>query len=175
MPKPKLWRAVAVLAGALALVGAGIGIGISLGAGARPSQPATRPGQASGRARGTGADAIDMSQATGVECRPPAAPGPAHTDRVLAQLFSVHDGRHSAYLLGWQVVPYRGPGTYKFATAGNLLALEPPAGGRPLGFGKGTVTVFGGSESGTVDAVVALKSGVTIKVDGTWICATAGG
>ena len=191
MSRPKLWRSLASLAGALALVGAGIGVGVFLrgGAGAaaargtgtgsvnttRPARPDSSPGQVPGRRYGGGANVIDMNLATGVECRPPAAPGPAHPDRVLAQLFNVHDGRHTSYLLGWQVVPYRGPGTYKFATAGNLLALEPPAGGRPLGFGKGTVTFFGGSDSGTVDAVVSLKSGVTLKVDGTWICVVAGG
>ena len=170
--QPKLWPSLAVLAGAVALVGAGVGVGVSLHG---PARAARGPAQVPGRGHALGAAAIDMSQATGVECRPPVAPGPAHPDRVLAQLFNVRDGRHSAYLLGWQIVPYRGPGTYKFATAGNLLALQPPAGGRPLGFGKGTVTFFGGSESGTVDAAVALKSGATLKVDGTWICATAAG
>lgn len=193
MNRPKLWRSLAVLAGALGLVGAGVGLGVSLRGGARPAaaggkgagpakmpRPAGGPVQAldrshGGRNHGGSADAIDMNLASGVECRPPAAPGPAHPDRVLAQLFNVRDSHHSAYLLGWQIVPYRGPGTYRFATAGDLLALEPPAGGQPLGFGKGTVTFFGGSDSGTVHAVVALKSGATLKVDGTWICATAAG
>ncbi len=188
-----MWWGLAVVAGALVLVGAGVGLGVSLRGGARPvaaggtgAGPAKTTGTAGGpvhaggrshggRSHGGSADVIDMNLATGVECRPPAAPGPAHPDRVLAQLFNVHDGHHSAYLLGWQIVPWRGPGTYKFATAGDLLALEPPAGGQPLGFGKGTVTFFGGSDSGTVHAVVALKSGATLKVDGTWICATAAG
>jgi hypothetical protein len=29
----------------------------------------------------------------------------AHPDTVLAQLINIQDNRHTAYLLGWQIVP----------------------------------------------------------------------
>ena len=112
--------------------------------------------------------AIDMNKATGVSCRPPVPPGPAHPDTVLAQIFDVHDCDKTAYLLGWQIVPYRGVGTYSFGAGGNLLALQPPTGGRPLGYGKGTVTFVGNSGSGTVRVLVKLAAGGTLTVGGTW-------
>jgi hypothetical protein len=93
---------------------------------------------------------------------------------VLAQLFNVRDNKNAAYLLGWQVVPYRGAGTYVFGTAGNILAVEPPTGGRPLGFGKGTVTFKAGSGSGTVRATITLTAGGAVEVKGAWACKTAG-
>ena len=113
---------------------------------------------------------IDMSQATGETCKPPAAPGPGHPDVVLAQVFRARAATGTSYLLGWQIVPYRGLGTYTLGKAGNLMALEPPAGGRPLGFGKGTVTFIGSYDAGTVDARVALSGGRTLRVGGTWAC-----
>lgn len=93
------------------------------------------------------------------------ASGPARPQRVLAQIFNVSDGDHTAYLLGWQILPYRGAGTYDFASGGNLLALRPPTSGRPLGYGKGTVTFVGNSHAGTVNAVVALKSAANLSVE----------
>jgi hypothetical protein len=116
-----------------------------------------------------------MSQATGVVCGPPAAPGPGHPDPLLSQLFNVRDGaRSSSYLLGWQIVPFHGAGrSYRLGAGGNLLALEPPTGGRPVGFGKGTVTFGRNSEAGAVNAVVTLTAGGTISIGGSWTCVVA--
>ncbi len=114
-----------------------------------------------------------MTKATGVACRPPAPPAAGHADMVLAQVFSISDSHHTSYLLGWQIVPYKGVGTYSLGTAGNLLAPEPAVGGRPLGYGKGTVTFVGNSDAGTVQAVVQLKAGGTVSIAGNWDCSAA--
>jgi hypothetical protein len=104
----------------------------------------------------TGHFAIDMSTATGVVCGPPSPPGRAHPDPLLAQIFTV---------------PYNGDNrSYQFGTAGNILALETPAGGRPLGFGKGTVTFLGKATTGTLNAVVTLTTGGSLTVGGSWHC-----
>lgn len=182
-------RPAGVAAAAAVLVGAGALVGTTWLANGRPAvtagsatsapaaptattgsghRPEAQP--AGAKAAGNGAaGVIEMAKATGVVCRGPVTPGPGHPDRLLSQLFNVSDGSH-AYLLGWQIVPYRGIGTYRLATAGNLLALEPATGGSPLGFGKGTVTFFAGARSGSVDAVVTMKSGPPVKVRGPWQC-----
>jgi hypothetical protein len=117
------------------------------------------------------AGGIDMSKAIGVVCGPPAAPGPGHPDPLLSQLFNVQDPTRSSYLLGWQIVPFHGAGrSYRFGTGGNLLALEPPTGGDPVGFGKGTVTFGHNADSGAVNAVVTLTAGGKIAIGGTWTC-----
>ena len=119
----------------------------------------------------TGNFAIDMSTATGVVCGPPSPPGRAHPDPLLAQIFTVHDAKHTAYQLGWQIVPYNGDNrSYQFGTAGNILALETPAGGSPLGFGKGTVTFLGKATTGTLNAVVTLTAGGSLTIGGSWHC-----
>ena len=107
---------------------------------------------------------------------PAAGPaGPAHPDPVLEQVFNVRSSDKASYLLGWDIVPYRGIGTYRFGTDGDVLALEPPAGGRPVGYGTGTITFIGRSSSGTVRALVKLKAGGALDIRGTWVCpATAG-
>jgi hypothetical protein len=115
-----------------------------------------------------------MAKATGVTCGPPVPPGPAHPSPVLAQIFNVEDSAHKTYLLGWQIVPYNGIGTYTFQASGNIVALEPPAGGRPLGFGTGSVTFSGGADTGTVQALVKLDAGGTVSIAGAWTCTVAG-
>jgi hypothetical protein len=157
-------------AAGLLLLGAGLAVGATwLGKTGRASPDrATRPGTGN-------VPVIEMNQATAVACRPPVAPGPGHPDPLLSQEFNVADPSHSAYLLGWQILPYHGAGTYKLATAGNLLALEPLTGGRPLGYGSGTVTISGNPASGSVHASVALKSGKTLGVEGFWTCVSNSG
>jgi hypothetical protein len=119
----------------------------------------------------TGLLGIDMSKAIGVVCGPPAAPGPAHPHPLLSQLFNVQDASRASYLLGWQIVPFNGAGrSYRFGTGGNLLALEPPTGGSPVGFGKGTVTFGRNADAGDVNAVVTLTAGGTISIGGSWTC-----
>ena len=117
-----------------------------------------------------GNGAIDMSSATGIDCGSPVPPGQGHPVTLLSQIFTVSSGTKT-YTLGWQIVPYRGPGrTYTFGQGGNLLALEPHTGGRPLGYGKGTVTYGPTATGGTIDATVTLKAGGTVPVSGAWSC-----
>jgi hypothetical protein len=157
-------------AAGLLLLGAGLAVGATwLGKAGRASPArATRPGAGN-------VPVIEMNQATAVACRPPVAPGPGHPDPLLSQEFNVADDAHSPYLLGWQILPYRGAGTYKLATAGNLLALEPATGGRPVGYGSGTVTISQNPASGSVHALVALKSGGKLGVEGFWTCSANSG
>jgi hypothetical protein len=113
---------------------------------------------------------IDMSRAVTVNCPAPIAPGPGHPGVVLSQLFRVADD-HTPYLLGWEIVPYRASqARYHLGAAGSVLALEPAAGGKPLGYGDGTLTFAGGVRSGTVDAVITLMGGGAIHVGGRWSC-----
>jgi hypothetical protein len=111
-----------------------------------------------------------MAKASPKSCSAPAAPGPQHPQELLADVFGVTDGSHTAYLLGWQLVPYHGPGTYHFASGGDLLALEPSTGGNPVGFGAGSITVSSGGLSGSLDATVKLAAGGTLAVTGHWSC-----
>jgi hypothetical protein len=115
-----------------------------------------------------------MAQASGVACAAPVPPGPGHRDTVLSRVFNVHSGSDAAYLLGWQIVPYRGAGTYTLGQDGNLMALQPPAGGQALGFGRGTITVTGTSQTGSVNAAIKLSSGGMLSVTGTWTCSNSG-
>jgi hypothetical protein len=144
-------------------------IGVIVGALWRGAAHPTGSAQPTSSAVPAATYAINMTEATGVTCGPPVAPGPAHPDRVLAQVFNVEDNDHTAYLLGWQIVPYHGTGTYTFHSSGNLLALEPPTGGRPLGFGAGTVTFADDGASGTVQALVTLNAGGTLSIKGRWV------
>lgn len=119
----------------------------------------------------TPASGIDMSRATGFACGAPVAPGPGHPDTLLSQVFNVRDKAGQPYVVGWQIVPFRGVGrSYRFGTPGNLIALEPSTGGAPLGYGKGTVTFRTSAEAGTVDAVITLKAGGSLTVSGSWRC-----
>jgi hypothetical protein len=128
-----------------------------------------RPGS-SKKAPPAASRAIDMAAAVGVSCGAPVAPGPAHPDPLLSQIFTVRAAK-TTYTLGWQIVPFQGAGrTYRFATGGNLLALEPTIGGRPVGFGRGTVTFGAKTDAGTIDAVITLKSGGSLSVTGRWRC-----
>jgi len=164
---PTTWRRPALLGGAVTLIVAGVIVGALWRNGSHPT------GSAQPTALPAATYAINMTEATGVTCGPPVAPGPAHPDRVLAQVFNVEDNKHTAYLLGWQIVPYKGTGTYTFHSSGNLLALEPPTGGRPLGFGSGTVTVADDDgASGSVQALVTLNAGGTLSIEGRWVCPT---
>jgi hypothetical protein len=170
-----------------------VGIGVLVGVVARGNAgPAAAPGvpssAATPSAAGTpnaagpvypvgavasGPRVIDMAKATGTSCRPPVSPGKGHPDTLLSQVFSVSDSHRTTYLLGWQIVPYKGARTYAFGAAGNLLALEPPTGGRPLGFGSGTVTFTGKAVAGTVHATVRLTAGGSVTVTGKWACSTS--
>lgn len=70
-----------------------------------------------------------MRAATGLSCTAPVAPGPAHPDVVLSQLFNVHAGK-VPYTLGWTIVPFKTTvRTYRFGAVGAILALEPATGG----------------------------------------------
>ncbi len=120
-----------------------------------------------------GVETVNMAQATGVDCRTPVAPGKAHPNWVLAQVFAVHDSAGRSYLLGWQIVPYRAAErSYRFGSGGDVLALEPAAGGLPLGYGKGTVTVSDKTDAGELHAVVKLKAGPSVVLSGAWECVT---
>lgn len=162
-----------MIVGAPLLVGVGVFVGVMLRGNAGPASTpyVAAPANANASAVPSGARVIDMTKATGASCRSPVPPGPGHRDTLLSQIFNVRDGQRTAYLLGWQIVPYRGARTYIFGTAGNLLALEPPTGGRPLGFGSGTVTFSGNADAGTVHALVRLSAGGTLSVAGNWVCA----
>lgn len=172
------WRWAGAAVAVVVLLGVGVIAGATLfgTGGDRPLSEGpyqathpTGPTGSGGSARRHAAGVVDMTGAKGVVCRPPVAPGPGHRDRLVSELFNVRDGQRT-YLLGWQVVPYRGPGTYTLADSGNMLALEPATGGAPLGFGKGTLTFFGTADSGTVHAVVSLHSGGSLRIQGPWIC-----
>lgn len=165
MTRVRLVAAAALLLAVGAVAGA-LGRGL-VRSPAPASAAAVSPAVTAGAAD---AHVIDMTKATGVACGPPLKPGKAHPDWVLSQIFTVHDGGGNAYLLGWQILPYQGARTYSFGAAGNVLALQPPGGGRPLGIGTGSVTFGGTGESGTVRAVVRLTAGGSISVTGSWAC-----
>jgi hypothetical protein len=162
-----------MIASALLLVAIGVfaGVMVSGNAGSAGSLNVVGPLNAGGPA---GARLIDMTKATGSSCRPPVHPGRGHPDTLVSQIFNVRDNQRIAYLLGWQIVPYQGARTYSFGTGGNLLALEPATGGRPLGFGIGTVTFSGNGDAGTVHALVKLRAGGTLSVTGNWVCSIPG-
>ena len=164
------WRRTIMAGAGLLLLGAGLVVGATWLGKAGPASPAGQRRPATGNV-----PVIEMNQATAVACQPPVAPGPGHPDPLLSQEFHVADPSHSTYLLGWQILPYRGAGTYKLATSGNLLALEPATGGSPLGYGSGTVTISGNPASGSVHASVALKSGKSLGVEGSWTCVNGSG
>lgn len=131
---------------------------------------------------GSGADApasgrsIDMARATVVNCPAPIAPGPGHPSVVLSHLFRVEDTSGTPYLLGWTIVPYRAErARYELGATGNVLALEPAAGGAPVGYGKGRLTFSSGTGAGSVDASITPRGGGAIRVRGDWRCAAAGG
>jgi len=133
--------------GVVALFGVGIAIGTNVSTGSDP---------------GASAPAIHMAQATPESCR---APNPT-----AAQTFRVTDTANTQYLLRWQVSPYDGPHSYELTPKDTFLALQPPAGGPPLGFGSGTLTFFYPGTLGSVDATVTLKAGGTVRVTGGWSC-----
>jgi hypothetical protein len=159
-----------MIASALLLVAIGVFVGVMVSGNAGSAGTLN----ASGSAGPSGARLIDMSKATGSSCRSPVHPGRGHPDTLVSQIFNVSDNQRTTYLLGWQIVPYQGARTYSFGTGGNLLALEPPTGGRPLGFGIGTVTFSGNGDAGTVHALVKLRGGGTLNVAGNWVCAIPG-
>jgi hypothetical protein len=165
-----------MIAGALLLVAIGVFAGVMVSGNAGPAGTPNAGGSlnASGSAGPAGARLIDTSKATGSSCRPPVHPGRGHPDTLVSQIFNVRDNQRNPYLLGWQILPYQGARTYSFGTGGNLLALEPPTGGRPLGFGIGTVTFSGNGDAGTVHALVKLRAGGTLNVTGNWVCAIPG-
>lgn len=137
---------------------AGIAVAVIVGSGTTTTAPPAGPD-------------INMSMATGLSCTLPVPPGPAHPDVVLSQLFSVRAGK-VPYTLGWTIVPFKtAVRTYRFGTAGAILALEPATGGRPVGYGKGTVTFNRQPDAGTIDAVITLKAGAPLTVRGSWTCA----
>jgi hypothetical protein len=152
---PILWKlGLAFVAGAAV---AGVAVGLTVGGG-------------SGKAPTASSEGIDMRTAVSVDCGTPVAPGPEHPDALLAQIFNVHTTR-GAYTLGWQIIPFHGASrTYRFATAGNILALEPLTGGKPVGYGKGSITFGPTTESGTISAVITLKHAGTLDVGGPWRC-----
>jgi hypothetical protein len=184
------WSLLAPLA-AVILVGLGVTVGAAwtgtTNTGSRAGSNASHEalGYTKASARPTGAQTagsvasnassvVDMRQAKGELCQPPVAPGPGHPKRLVYELFNVNVGRNTQYLLGWQIVPWHGVGTYNFATSGNLLAIEPATGGRPLGYGQGTVQFKDDAQAGTVAAVVPLKSGGALRVSGPWTCSSGG-
>ena len=119
---------------------------------------------------GRAATTIAMGRATALDCGQPVAPGTAHPEPILSELFSVGAGAKT-YTLGWQIIPFRGAArTYTFGQGGNLLALEPETGGRPLGYGTGTLTFGATTEKGTIEATVALRAGGSVAVRGSWDC-----
>jgi hypothetical protein len=65
--------------------------------------------------------------------------------------------------------------TYVFGTGGDLIALQPATGGRPLGYGTGTVTFAAGADRGTISAVIKLQGARTVSIAGSWHCASSGG
>jgi hypothetical protein len=137
---------------------AGIAVAVFAGSGPTTTSPAAGPD-------------INMRAATGLSCTAPVAPGPAHPDVVLSQLFTVHAGK-VPYTLGWTIVPFKTTvRTYRFGAVGAILALEPATGGRPVGYGKGTVTFDRQPDAGTVNAVITLKAGASLSVRGSWTCA----
>jgi len=141
---------------------AGIVVGVVVLTSSSPKKPAPPPSPAPG---------IDMSRATGLACGAPVAPGAGHPNPLLSQVFNVHDATGTAYVVGWQIDPFRGTRrSYRFGTPGNLLALEPATGGPPLGYGTGTVTFGASPEAGTVDAVITRKTGRSLTVRGSWRC-----
>jgi hypothetical protein len=114
---------------------------------------------------------LDVGSARTLSCPAaiPAAKG--HPEAVLTRIFAARGPKHASYTLGWQLVPFRGTArTYRLGHDGNLLALQPDGGGKPLGYGTGTVTVSGDPRAGTIDAVVKLTSGHTLTVRGPWRC-----
>lgn len=157
----------AVLAAVLAIGGAG---GAVL---ARPRGAPRATHASHALPKGAGAakvHVIDMHRAVPKLCRGPVAPGNGHPQVVLSQMFNVTDDVAAPYLLGWQLVPYHGAGAYRLGTGGNLMALEPPSSGAPLGFATGTLIVGANGTSGVVDASVKLATGAVVRVSGPWSC-----
>jgi hypothetical protein len=114
---------------------------------------------------------LDLSSARTLSCPTAIPAAKRHPQPVLTRVFAVHGPERANYTLGWQLVPFRGPGrTYQLGQDGNLLALQPAGGGKPLGYGTGDVAVSGDPQTGTIDAVVHLASGRRITVHGTWRC-----
>ena len=151
---------------AVGLALAAIAVGVVVLISNSPTKPARPPSPP--------APGIDMSRASGVACGTPVAPGAGHPNTLLSEVFNVHDATGTAYVVGWQIDPFRGTRrTYRFGIPGDILALEPATGGPPLGFGTGTVTFRASSEAGTVDAVIKLKTGRSLTVWGSWHCVVA--
>lgn len=165
-PAPRAWKRAKLVAGSIVLVAMGVLAGLAL----RSSDLSPSAARTAGANKPTPGAVVNLTQATARACAPPVPPGPGHPDPVLSQLFSVRSGSNAAYLLGWQIVPYRGAGTYTLGKDGNLLALQPPAGGQTLGFGTGTITVAGTPQTGSVSAVIKLSAGGTLRVTGNWTC-----
>ncbi|HVC70016.1 MAG TPA: hypothetical protein VNC61_07090 [Acidimicrobiales bacterium] len=153
---------------AVGVVLAGIGVGVGVGVTSGHSTPTTT---APARAPG-----IDMSRATGFACGAPVPPGPGHPQTLLSQVFNASGAGGTAYIVGWQIVPFRGTRrSYQFGVPGNLLALQPATGGPPLGYGKGTVTYGPSTDAGTINAVVTLKTGKAVTLQGLWHCVATPG
>jgi hypothetical protein len=147
------------------LAGIGVGVGVAVSSSKSTTPPAHPVSHAPG---------IDMSQATGFACGAPVAPGAGHPESLLSQVFDAHDAGGTAYVVGWQIVPFRGVRrSYRFGSPGNLLALQPATGGTPLGYGTGTVTYGASTVAGTIDAVVKLKTGKSLTLRGSWRCVSS--
>lgn len=150
------------------VVGIGVGVGVT-----------TLLTTSSGAPRGAPATAvadiitIRMAHATSSSCGAAVPPGTGHPDPVLTREFLVSGAGHTRYILGWELVPFRGANrSYRLGQSGNLMALEPSNGGLPLGYGTGTVTVGSdaGADAGSVDARIALRDHRTVVVSGNWTC-----
>lgn len=144
----------------LVVIGAAVGVALVATSGGSPASSG-----AAGGAR------IDVADATAVDCPKVAPPGAGHPSPVLSQLFSVKSTAGTGYLLGWEIVPYKSSTTtYRLGSPGAILALEPAAGGRPVGYGTGSLTFAGGTTAGSIDATITLKSGGSLAVSGQWTC-----
>jgi hypothetical protein len=114
---------------------------------------------------------LDLGSARTLSCPAAIPAAKRHPEAVLTRVFAVTGPKQASYTLGWQLVPFRGPDrTYQLGKDGNLLALQPVGGGKPLGYGTGAVTVSGNPNAGTIDAVVRLTTGRKIAVHGAWRC-----
>jgi hypothetical protein len=115
---------------------------------------------------------LNLQTGTTLSCPPPQPADEAHRDPLLQRLFTVQDTNNQTYTLGVLIDPFRGPNrSYRLGPpSGNTLAVEPATGGRPVGYGTGTLTVGDDPRSGSIDATINLKSGHAITVHGRWIC-----
>jgi hypothetical protein len=159
--------------GALALIGLGGGLLAWLQPRSHPSRPAANHNTVAATSTDNANQpiTIDVQHAEPATCPTPISPGKGHADPVLTMTLHVIDNKHNRYLLGWQIVPYRGPRTYTLDQKGGaLLALEPATTGTPLGFGTGTLTVAANSTNGSIDATVPLIGGGTARIAGRWQC-----